>query len=114
MSPETLRTLMAHATPPRSGDFLAGLACESQEARVKAQRRLADTGLAEFLETPLVDPETDEVSRLILDRHDAVAFAPVAGLSVGGFRDWLLSEAATPETLSALKWGLTPEMVAAV
>jgi ethanolamine ammonia-lyase large subunit len=114
MSIETLRTLMAHASPPRSGDFLAGVACESQEERVKAQRRLADTGLAEFLATPLVDPETDEVSRLILDQHDPAAFAPVAGLSVGEFREYLLSEAATPDVLSQLKWGLTPEMVAAV
>ncbi|BDA82882.1 ethanolamine ammonia-lyase heavy chain [Aureimonas sp. SA4125] len=114
MSPETLRTLMAHASPPRSGDFLAGLACDSQAARVKAQRQLADTGLAEILATPLVAPEVDEVTRLILESHDALAFAPIAHHSVGSFREWLLSDAATPETLAALKWALTPEMVAAV
>ena len=114
MSPETLRTLMAEASPPRSGDFLAGVATDSQEARVKAQRRLADAGLAEILATPLIDPEADEVSRLILDQHDAQAFRPIAHLSVGEFREWLLSEAAAPEAIAALKWALTPEMAAAV
>jgi ethanolamine ammonia-lyase large subunit len=114
MSPETLRTLMAHASPPRSGDFLAGLACDSAAARVTAQRRLADTGLAEILATPLVAPEEDEVTRLILESHDPIAFAPIAHHSVGSFREWLLSDAATPEALAALKWALTPEMVAAV
>jgi ethanolamine ammonia-lyase large subunit len=114
MSPETLRTLMAHASPPRSGDFLAGVACDSAAARVRAQRVLADTGLAEILATPLVAPEEDEVTRLILESHDAAAFASIAHHSVGSFREWLLSDAATPETLAALKWALTPEMVAAV
>ncbi|MBO0903328.1 ethanolamine ammonia-lyase subunit EutB [Jiella sonneratiae] len=114
MTPEPLRTLLAEASPARSGDFLAGVAAESQEARVKAQRRLADTGLAEILASPLIDPETDEVQRLILDQHDAAAFRPIAGFSVGEFRDWLLSDAATGEAIAALKWALTPEMVAAV
>ncbi|MCE7030366.1 ethanolamine ammonia-lyase subunit EutB [Jiella avicenniae] len=114
MAPEQLRTLLAEASPARSGDFLAGVAAESQEARVKAQRRLADTGLAEILATPLIEPEDDEVQRLILDQHDDAAFRPIAGFSVGEFRDWLLSDEATSEAIGALKWALTPEMVAAV
>ncbi|GGD99944.1 ethanolamine ammonia-lyase heavy chain [Aureimonas endophytica] len=113
MTPEDLKSLMAAASPARSGDFLAGIAAESAEARVAAQRRLADTGLAEILATPLIDPEADEVSALILDRHDPQAFAPIAHLSVGEFREWLLSDAASREAIAALQWGLTPEMVAA-
>ena len=111
---EDLRALMACASPRRSGDELAGLAAESDEQRVAARHVLADLPLRVFLEQPLVPYETDEVTRLILDRHDAAAFAPVSGLSVGQFRDWLLSYAATTEALSALAPGLTPEMVAAV
>ncbi|KAB0682562.1 ethanolamine ammonia-lyase subunit EutB [Aureimonas leprariae] len=114
MSPEDLRALMAAASPARSGDFLAGIAADTAETRVKAQRRLADTGLAEFLETPLVDPDADEVSALILARHDDDAFAPISHLSVGTFREWLLGDEATPDAIAALQWGLTPEMVAAV
>ncbi|WAP70616.1 ethanolamine ammonia-lyase subunit EutB [Jiella pelagia] len=114
MSQESLKTLLAEASPARSGDFLAGVTAESQEARVKAQRRLADTGLAEILQTPLIDPETDEVQRLILDQHDREAYRPIAGFSVGDLRDWLLSDEATSEAIAALKWALTPEMVAAV
>ncbi|MBP0617223.1 ethanolamine ammonia-lyase subunit EutB [Jiella mangrovi] len=114
MTPEDLKTLLAHASPARSGDFLAEVAAESQEARVKAQRRLADTGLAEILDTPLIDPETCEVQRLIIDQHDPEAFRPISGFSVGQFRDWLLSDEATGEAIAALKWALTPEIVAAV
>ncbi|WP_152044684.1 ethanolamine ammonia-lyase subunit EutB [Aureimonas psammosilenae] len=113
MSPDELKVLMAEASPPRSGDVLAGLGAESAAARVRAQRRLADTSLSDILDTPLIDPGEDEVSALILERHDRSAFAPVAQLSVGTFREWLLSDAATPEAIAALKWGLTPEMVAA-
>ena len=114
MTQESLKTLLAEASPPRSGDFLAGVAAETQEARVKAQRRLADTGLAEILDTPLIDPETDEVQRLIIDQHDPQAFRPISGLSVGEFRDFLLSDEANEEVLAGLKWALTPELVAAV
>jgi ethanolamine ammonia-lyase large subunit len=109
-----LRDLLAKATPYRSGDALAGLAAADEETRVRAQCELADTGLARFLEEPVVPYESDEVTRLILDRHDRAAFAPVAALSVGEFREWLLSEEATPERLRALAPGLTPEMAAAV
>jgi ethanolamine ammonia-lyase large subunit len=107
-----LRTLLARATPLRSGDVLAGLAAESAQERVAAQRALADLPLRRVLEEPVVPPEMDEVSRLILERHDPTGFAPVAHLTVGGFRDWLL--AAEPEALEALRPGLTPEMAAAV
>ncbi len=109
-----LRHVMAAASPRRSGDELAGLAATSDAQRVAARRVLADLPLTVFLNEALVPYETDEVTRLILDGHDAAAFAAVAHLTVGGFRDWLLSRAATTETLAALAPGLTPEMAAAV
>jgi ethanolamine ammonia-lyase large subunit len=108
-----LRSLMARATPPRSGDVLAGVAAGSAEERVAAQMALADLPLKTFLTDAVVPYEDDEVTRLILDTHDATAFAPVAHLTVGALRDWLLSDAATGETLAALAPGLTPEMAAA-
>ncbi len=109
-----LKTLMARATPLRSGDLLAGLAAESAQERVAAQGCLSEVPLARFLEEHLVPPEKDEVTRLILERHDARAFAPVANLTVGEFRDWLLRYETGEEALRALALGLTPEMVAAV
>jgi ethanolamine ammonia-lyase large subunit len=109
-----LRTLLAKATPLRSGDQLAGLAAENAEARVLAQMTLAEVPLTAFLQEAVVPYETDEVTRLIVDTHDSAAFAPVAGLTVGEFRDWLLSDHATSATLAALAPGLTPEMAAAV
>ena len=109
-----LRTLLARATPYRSGDALAGIAADSAAERVAAQMALADLPLRHFLSEAVIPYEADEVTRLILDTHDAAAFAPVAHLTVGGFRDWLLSAAATPEALAALRPGLTPEMAAAV
>lgn len=109
-----LRTLLARATPLRSGDQLAGLAAESAQERVAAQRALADLPLQHFLNEAVIPYEADEVTRLILDRHDPAAFAPVAHLTVGGFRDWLLGEAADAAALAALRPGLMPEMVAAV
>src|SRR6202453_83495 len=109
-----LGTLLATASPLRSVDQLAGVAASSAEKRVAAQLRLAEVPLAQFLEEPLVPYEEDEVTRLILDRHDRRAFAPVAGLTVGAFRDWLLRYETDAETLAALAPGLTPEMVAAV
>jgi ethanolamine ammonia-lyase large subunit len=111
---DTLASLMAQATPARSGDALAGLAAPTAEARVAAQFALADLPLATFLEDLLVPYETDEVTRLIVDTHDRAAFAPVAHLTVGGFRDWLLSDEATTAVLAGLAPGLTPEMAAAV
>jgi ethanolamine ammonia-lyase large subunit len=110
----SLAALMAKATPRRSGDELAGLAAASAEERVAAQLCLAGVPLADFLKYPLVPYETDEVTRLILDTHDRAAFAPVAGLTVGQFRDWLLRYETDDAVLAALAPGLTPEMVAAV
>lgn len=109
----SLRELMAKATPARSGDNLAGVAARHDTERVAAQMALADLPLAQFLQEALVPYESDEVTRLIIDSHDCAAFAPVAHLTVGGFRDWLLSDAANEASLSALAPGLTPEMVAA-
>jgi ethanolamine ammonia-lyase large subunit len=109
-----LADVMAKASPPRSGDMLAGVAATSAQQNVAARMVLADTPLKTFLTETLVPYEIDEVTRLILDSHDAAAFAPVASLTVGAFRDWLLSDAATPAVLAALAPGLTPEMVAAV
>jgi ethanolamine ammonia-lyase large subunit len=110
----TLSALMACATPCRSGDALAGIAAQSAEQRVAAQYALADLPLRQFLSDLLIPYETDEVTRLILDTHDSSAFAPVSSLTVGEFRDWLLSDDATGERLAALSPGLTPEMAAAV
>jgi ethanolamine ammonia-lyase large subunit len=109
-----LKTLLAKATPLRSGDQLAGLAADSAEERVAAQMCLAELPLTRFLEEPLVPYEEDEVTRLILDRHDKKAFAPVSSFCVGELRDWLLRYETDTPTLTALAPGLTPEMVAAV
>ncbi len=109
-----LKTLLAKATPFRSGDALAGITAESAEERVAAQMALADLPLAALLDEAVVPYEADEVTRLILDTHDRAAFARVAHLTVGGFRDWLLSYAADDSALTQLAPGLTPEMVAAV
>ena len=109
-----LKTLLAKASPARSGDELAGIAAASAEERVAAQMQLADTPLRRFLEEPLVSYETDEVTRLIFDSHDADAFAPISGLSVGEFREWLLADETIGDTLAAAAAGITPEMAAAV
>ena len=109
-----LRDLMAKATPPRSGDRLAGVAADSAEQMIAARMALANVPLSQFLQETVVPYEDDEVTRLIIDSHDAAAFAPIASLTVGGLRDWLLSEAATPQVLRRLAPGITPEMAAAV
>lgn len=109
-----LKTLMAKATPERSGDQLAGIAAVDATERVAAQMCLADVPLKQFLNEALIDYDRDEVTRLIMDEHDAVAFYPISHFTVGDFRDWLLSADATTEKLQALQLGLTPEMVAAV
>jgi len=105
---------MGRATPRRSGDELAGVAAESGEQRAAAQLCLADLPLQRFLTDLLIPYESDSVTRLIVDTHRLEAFAPVAGLTVGGFRDWLLDYETDTEKLSAVASGLTPEMVAAV
>jgi ethanolamine ammonia-lyase large subunit len=109
-----LKALLAKATPLRSGDVLAGVAATSAEKRVAAPWRLADLPLKDLLTDALLPYEEDEVTRLILDSHDAAAFAPIAHLTVGGFRDWLLSDAATSDVLAGIAPGVTPEMAAAV
>lgn len=110
----SLADLMAKATPKRSGDELAGVGASSAEERVAAQILLAEVPLRRFLEDLLVPYEKDEVTRLIIDTHDAQAFAPVSGLTVGEFRNWLLRYETDAPILAALAPGLTPEMVAAV
>ena len=109
-----LKDLLAKATPLRSGDVLAGVAAHSAQERAAAQMALAAVPLRTFLNEALVPYESDEVTRLILDSHDAQAFAPVAHLTVGDFRNWLLSDAADTAAMQALAPGITPEMAAAV
>jgi len=109
-----LRQVMACASAARSGDYLAGLGASSALQRMAARYVLADLPLKVFLRDALIPYETDNVTRLIIDGHNAQAFAKVAHLTVGDFRNWLLSDAATPAVLAALATGLTPEMVAAV
>ena len=111
---DSLKDVMAKASPSRSGDDLAGISASTMEERVAAKIVLADVPLKRFLEEPLIPYETDEVTRLIIDTHDSEAFAPVSHLTVGEFRNWLLSESASTETLAALAPGITPEMAAAV
>jgi ethanolamine ammonia-lyase large subunit len=109
-----LKTLMAKATPKRSGDELAGVAAQSAEERVAAQISLADVTLKTFLVEHLIPYEQDEVTRLIIDSHDSTAFSQISHLTVGDFRNFLLQESTDNETIRSLKMGLTPEMVAAV
>ncbi|MEG0031200.1 ethanolamine ammonia-lyase subunit EutB [Acinetobacter sp.] len=109
-----LKTLMAKATPLRSGDQLAGVAAENATERVAAQMALADVPLKQFLTEALIDYEQDEITRLIIDEHRSDLFAPISHFTVGDFRNWLLSEDATTQKLQQLALGLTPEMVAAV
>ena len=111
---DDLRDLLAKATPPRSGDRLAGIAARSAAQMIAARIALADVPLKQFLHEAVVPYEDDEVTRLIVDGHDQQAFAAISSLTVGDFRDWLLSDAATPEVLSKLSRGITPEMAAAV
>ena len=110
----SLREVMAKASPARSGDDLAGISAATMEERAAAKMALAEIPLKRFLEEPLIPYEEDEITRLIIDSHDAEAFAPVSHLTVGDFRNWLLSENTTSEMLTRLAPGITPEMAAAV
>ena len=110
----TLAQVLAAASPERSGDRLAGIAADSMEQRVAARFILADLPLAIFLAEALIPYEQDEVTRLILDRHDAAAFAPLAHLTIGGFREWLLANTTTGADIARAAPGITPEMAAAV
>jgi ethanolamine ammonia-lyase large subunit len=109
-----LRTLLARASPARSGDALAGIAAASEEERMAARMALADMPLARCLSEALVPYEDDEVTRLIVDSHEAAAFAEVASLTVGDFRNWLLRHETDSATLARVAPGITPEMAAAV
>ena len=109
-----LKTLLAKASPARSGDYLAGVAAASEGERMAARMALADVPLSVFLNEALVPYEDDEVTRLILDRHDAQAFQPIASLTVGEFRNWLLLHETDSATLASVSAGITPEMAAAV
>ena len=111
---DDLKTLLARASPQRSGDELAGVAAASEEERVAAKMALARVPLRTFLDEPLIPYEDDEVTRLIVDTHDADAFAPIAHLTVGEFREWLLSGSVDTAALERIKMGVTPEMAAAV
>ncbi|KXV59564.1 ethanolamine ammonia-lyase [Acetobacter senegalensis] len=111
---QDLKHVLASASPLRSGDELAGIAARDSVERVAAREVLADLPLRHFLTEAIVPYETDEVTRLIMDSHDEAAFAPISHMTVGQFRDWLLSYAADTSSLEKLAPGLTPEMVAAV
>ena len=111
---DDLRDLLAKAAPPRSGDRLAGVAAETAEQMIAARMALADVPLSRFLNEAVIAYEDDEVTRLIIDSHDAQAFAALASMTVGSFRDFLLSDATTTEGLKKLSRGVTPEMAAAV
>lgn len=109
-----LKDVLAKATPARSGDELAGIAAKNHAERLAAKLVLSDIPLIQFLEDPLIDPKTDDVSKLIEEQFSSIAFEPVSRLTVGEFRDWLLNYETTGEMLKELAWGLTPEMAAAV
>jgi ethanolamine ammonia-lyase large subunit len=109
-----LKELMAKATPERSGDRLANVAAQNAEQRVVAQMLLAQVPLKTFLQELLIPYEEDEITRLIIDEHDPIAFSLISHLTVGDFRNWLLSDLATPQVLAQVRSGITPEMAAAV
>jgi len=109
-----LKDLMAKATPARSGDSLAGVIADNAQERVAAQMALADLPLTAFLNDCVIPYETDEVTRLIIDEHDDEAFSVISHLTVGDFRNWLLSDTADTTTLQKIAPGVTPEMAAAV
>jgi len=111
---DDLKTLLAKASPYRSGDALASLTADSYEERVAAQMALADVSLKTFLNEPIIPYETDEVTRLIIDTHKAEVFSSISHFTVGELRDWLLSDNADTKTLQQLANGFTPEMIAAV
>jgi ethanolamine ammonia-lyase large subunit len=109
-----LKDLLAKAGEAKSGDTLAGIAASSETERVAAKMVLADLPLADFILSPVIDPDTDEVSRLIHNDHDAIAFAPMRSQTVGELREWLLEDTTDGAAISRARPGLTPEMIAAV
>src|SRR5271166_466509 len=109
-----LRELLAKANEEKSGDQLAGIAAASERERVAAKCALADLPLADLLHHPVIPPENDEVTRLILDSHDATAFLPIRSMTVGEFREFLLDQQTTETEIKPLQAGIIPEMAAAV
>jgi len=109
-----LRELLAKANEPKSGDELAGIAACSERERVAAKLALADVPLSILVDRPIIDPGVDDVSRLILDTHDCSAFESIRSMTIGAFREFLLDDTTTGETLRTLKWAITPEIAAAV
>jgi ethanolamine ammonia-lyase large subunit len=109
-----LREVLAKANEEKSGDRLAGIAARSEQERVAAKRVLADMRLDEIVAQPVVDPEKDEVSRLILEQQDRAAFAPIHSMTVGEFREWLLSDSTTEPEIRRVQWAVIPEIAAAV
>jgi ethanolamine ammonia-lyase large subunit len=110
----SLKEVMAKASPARSGDVLAGVAADSAEERMAAKIALADIPLRDLLDNPLIPYESDEVTRLIVDTHNADAFSLIRHLTVGDFRDWLLADTTDAATLTHIAPAITPEMAAAV
>src|ERR1700739_2018501 len=109
-----LRELFAKANEEKSGDQLAGLAAQSERERVAAKCKLADLPLTEIVQKPLIEPDEDDVSRLIVETFDEKAFRPIKTMTVGEFREFILDDATTQVDLKALQWGITPEIAAAV
>lgn len=109
-----LKALLAKANEPKSGDLLAGLAAKNERERIAAKMALADLPLREFLAHPILDPDSDDVSKVIFGTHNSVAFKPIASLTVGELREYLLQDLPQGAELKNLQQGLTPEMVAAV
>ena len=109
-----LRTLFAHANEEKSGDQLAGIAARSEQERVAAKCKLADLPLAEIVANPLIDPDQDDVSRLILENHEREKFASISSMTVGEFREFILRDETTEDALKQLQWAITPEIAAAV
>jgi ethanolamine ammonia-lyase large subunit len=109
-----LRELFAKANEEKSGDQLAGLAAGSEQERVAAKYALADLPLREIIENPLIDPDQDDVSRLILETHDQKSFSSISSLTVGEFREFILSDETSEAALQKLHWAITPEIAAAV
>ena len=111
---DDLRDLLAKANETKSGDELAGIAARSERERVAAKWALADVRLDELVNQPVIDPDDDDVSRLILDTLDQSAFQTIHSQTVGEFREWLLNDQTGQPELHALRWGITPEIAAAV
>jgi len=109
-----LRDLFAKANEEKSGDQLAGLAAQSEQERVAAKYALADLPLQEIMENPLVPPEEDDVSRLILETHDQQTFSTIKSMTVGELREFILGDEADESALKKLHWAITPEIAAAV